>query len=39
MKSDAKEVIEKNTRVVCNKRGMTIDTILDPLIAFSMRII
>ena len=39
MQSDAKEVIEKNTRVVWNKRGMTINTILNPLITFVVRII
>lgn len=39
MRSDAKEVIEKNTGVVWNKRGMTIDTITDPLATFVVMII
>ena len=39
MRSDAKEVIEKNTRAVWNKRGMTIDTITNPLLEFSIRVI
>ena len=38
-KSDSKEVIEKNTRAVWNKRGMTIDTITDPLLNFVVRVI
>ena len=32
-------MIEKNTRAVWNKRGMTIDTITDPLIDFFVRVI
>ena len=39
MLSDVKEGIEKNIGALWNKRGMTIDTILDPLIAFVVRII
>ena len=31
LRNDSKEVIEKNTRAIWNKRGMTIDTIIDPL--------
>ena len=37
MRSDAKETIENNTCVVWNKRGMSIDTISDPLVSFAMR--
>ena len=39
LRSDSKEVIEKNTGAKWNKRGMTIDTIKDPLIDFSIRVI
>lgn len=39
MRSDAKEVIEKNIGAVWNKRGMAIDTSSDPLITFVVRII
>ena len=39
LRSDAKETIEKNTGAKWNKRGMRIDTIIDPLINFSMRVI
>ena len=39
LRSDSKEVIEKNTRVKWNKCGMNIDTIQDPLIKFSVRFI
>lgn len=39
MRSDAKETIEKNIGVVWNKRGMSIGIILDPLIAFAVRLI
>ena len=39
MRSDAKEVIKKNTGALWNKRGMIIETITDPLIAFVVRII
>ena len=34
-----KETIEKNTRARWNKRGMTIDTITDPLVNFVVRVI
>lgn len=39
LRSDSKEVIKKNTRAKWNKRGMTIDTITDPLIDFAVRVI
>lgn len=39
LRSDSKEVIEKNTRAKWNKRGMTIDTITDSLLDFSIRVI
>ena len=39
LQSDGKETIEKNTGAKWNKRGMTIDTITDPLINFFMRVI
>ena len=39
MRSESKEVIKKNTGAVWNRQGMTIDTILDPLITFVVRII
>ena len=39
MRSDSKEVIEKNTWDVWKKRGMTIDTITDPLIDLAVRVI
>ena len=39
LRSDSKEVIEKNTRAQWNKRGMTIETIKDPLIEFVVRVI
>ena len=39
IQSDAKEVIEMNTGVMWNKRGMTIDTITNPLIDFVVRVI
>ena len=39
LRSDAKETIEKNTGTRWNKRGMTIDTIADPLVNFSVRVI
>ena len=38
LRSDLKEVIEKNTGIVWNKRGMTIDTITDPLLKCSIRV-
>ena len=37
--SNAKEVIEKNTCALWNKRGMIIDTITNPLIDFVVRVI
>ena len=39
LRSDSKEVIEKNTGAKWNKRGMKIDTIQDPLIDFFVRVI
>ena len=36
---DSKEVIEKNTGAIWNKRGMIIDTFTYPLIKFVVRII
>ena len=39
MRTDAKEAIEKNTGALWNKRGMTIDTIINPLITFAVRVI
>ena len=39
IKSDAKEVIKKNTGTQWNKRGMTIDTSTKPLIDFVVRVI
>lgn len=36
--SDSKEVIEKNTKAQWNKRGMTIDKIIDPLLDFLVRV-
>jgi hypothetical protein len=39
LRSDSKEVIEKNTRAKWNKRGMTIDTITGPLLDFFVRIV
>ena len=39
IKSDAKEVIEKNTGAQWKKRGMTTDTITNPLIDFVDRVI
>ena len=39
IRSDSKEIIEKNTRAVWNKRGMTIDTIINPLVEFAVRVI
>lgn len=39
LRSDSKEVIERNTGAKWNKRGMTIDTIQDPLVEFSIRVI
>lgn len=39
LRSESKEVIEKNTRAKWNKRGMTTYTIKDPLIDFVVRVI
>ena len=39
LRSDKREAIEKNTRAKWNNRGMTIDTIKDPLIEFVVRVI
>ena len=39
LRSDSKEAIERNTRAKWNKRGMTIDTITDPLLDFVVRVI
>lgn len=39
LSSDSKEVIEKNTGAKWNKRGMTINTIRDPLIEFAVKVI
>ena len=39
LRSDSKEVIEMNTGAKWNKRGMTIDTIQDPLVEFAVRVI
>ena len=39
LRSDKKEVIEKNIGAKWNNRGMTIDTITEPLLDFAVRII
>ena len=39
LRSDKKEVIEKNTGAKWNNRGMKIDTITEPLLDFAVRII
>ena len=39
LRSDKREAIEKNIGAKWNNRGMTIDTIKDPLLEFTMRII
>ena len=39
LRSDKKEAIEKNTGAKWNKRGMTIDTVTDPLLDFAVRVI
>ena len=39
LRSDSKEVIERNTGAKWNKRGMTIDTIQDSLVEFVVRVI
>ena len=39
LRSDKNETIEKNTSEKWNNRGMTIDTIKEPLLDFAVRII
>ena len=39
LRSDKRETIEKNIRAKWNNRGMTIDTIKDPLLDFAVRIV
>ena len=39
LRSDKRETIEKNTSAKWNNRGMTIDTVKDPLLDFSVRVI
>ena len=39
LRSDKKETIEKNTDAKWNNRGMTIDTVKDPLLDFAVRVI
>ena len=39
LKSDKRETIEKNTGAKWNNRGMTIDTIIEPLLDFAVRVI
>ena len=39
LRSDKREAIEKNTGAKWNNRGMTIDTIKEPLLDFAMRVI
>ena len=39
LRSDAKETTEKNIGAKWNKRGMTIDTITNPLVNFAVRVI
>ena len=39
LRSDKREAIEKNTGAKWNNRGMTIDTITEPLLDFSVRVI
>ena len=39
LRSDSKEVIEKNIGAIWNERGMTIDTIIDSLIESVVRVI
>ena len=38
LRSNAKETIEKNIGAKWNKRGMTIDTITNPLVNFAVRV-
>lgn len=39
LRSEKREVIEKNTGAKWNNRGMTIDTVTNPLLDFAVRII
>ena len=39
LRSDKREVIEKNTGAKWNNKGMTIDIIKDPLLDFAIRVI
>ena len=39
IRSDSKEIIEKNTGAIWNKHDMTIDTITNPLVEFVVRVI
>lgn len=39
MCSNSKEVIERNRVVTWNKRGISIDTVSDPLVTFAVRVI
>ena len=39
IRSDSKEIIERNTRAIRNKHGITIDTITNPLVEFAVRVI
>ena len=39
LRNDLMKVIEKNIGAIWNKRGMTIDTIIDPLIKKVVRVI
>ena len=39
IRSDAKDILKKNTGAQWNKRGMTIDTIMNPLTDFTIQVI
>ena len=39
LRSEKKEAIERNIGAKWNKRGMTIDTIIEPLLEFAVRVI
>ena len=39
MHCDAKETIERDTGAIWNKRGMSIDTVSNPLVEFFVRVI
>ena len=39
IRSDSKEIIERNNGAVWNKHGMTIDTITNPLVEFAVTVI